>query len=53
MIAQHQNLNLQMKPQAVSGSDISLSKATSRNNYVSNYLAPDPSEILDPFQGID
>ena len=48
MVSQHHNFKLQMQPQAVSGSDLSLYKVTSHNIFVPSYLAPD----LDPFQGI-
>ena len=52
MIALHQNSKLQMQPKAVSGSDISLSKATPRNIFVSTDLAPDISAGIYPIQGI-
>ena len=41
MGAQYQNVKLQMQPQAVFGSGISLSKVTSQNIFVSSYLAPE------------
>ena len=52
IIALHQNFNPQMQPQEVSGSDISLSKATYRNIFVSTDLDPDISAVIDPAQGI-
>ena len=52
MIDLHKSFKLQMKPQAVSVSDISLSKATSRNIFVSTDMAPDISAGLDPVHGI-
>ena len=48
MVAQLQNLKLQMQPQAVPVSNISLYKVTSQKKLVSADLAPD----LDPVQGI-
>ena len=45
MVTQHQNFELQMQPQAVPGSDISIYKVTSQNILVSSDLATD----LDPF----
>ena len=48
MVTQHQNFELQMQPQAVPGSDLSIYKVTSQNILVSSDLATD----LDPFQGI-
>ena len=50
MVAQHQNSKLQMQPQAVSGSDLSLSNVTSRKIYISDDLATDISAGLDPVQ---
>ena len=47
MVAQRQNLKLQMKPQAVYSSDIYLSKVNSQNIFVSGDVAPD----IDPVQG--
>ena len=47
--AYNQIFDLQMQPQAVSGSDISLSKVTSQKIFVSSNLDPD----IDPIQGID
>ena len=52
MVALHQHFKLQMKPQVVYGSDISLPKVTSLNIFVSADMAPDVSAVLDPFQGI-
>ena len=49
MVAKIQNINLQMKLQVVTVSDLSLSKVTYQNIFVSYDLAPD----LDPFQGIN
>ena len=48
MVVQLQNFKLQIQPQAVPVSDISLSKVTYQNIFVSSDLAPD----IDPFQGI-
>ena len=45
MVAPLQNSKLQMQPQAVSVSDLSLSNSTYHNIFVSSDLAPD----LDPF----
>ena len=47
MVAQLQNFKIQMQPQAVPVSDLSLSKATPQKIFVSANLDPD----LDPFQG--
>ena len=47
MVAQLQNLNIQMQPQAVPVSDISLSKGYLEEDFVSDDLAPD----IDTFQG--
>ena len=52
IIALHQNFKLQMQPQVVSSSDLSLSKATSRNISFSDDLAPDLSAGIGTFQGI-
>ena len=41
MVAQNQNVKLQMQHQAVFGSGLSLSKVTSQNIFVSDYLDPD------------
>ena len=49
MFAPLQNFKLQMQSQAVPASDLSLSKVTYQNIFVSSDLAPD----LDPFQGIN
>ena len=40
MVAQHQNVNLRMQPQAISGSNLSLSKVTSKKIFVSSDLSP-------------
>ena len=48
MVAQLQNFKLQMQPQEVPVSYLSLFKVTSQNIFVSSDLAPD----IDPFQGI-
>ena len=48
MVAELQNLKLQMHPQTVAVSDISLYKVTSQKNFVSADLASD----IDPVQGI-
>ena len=48
MVAQHQHLKLQMKPHAVSASDISISKVTLQNILVSTDMYPD----IYPVQGI-
>ena len=48
----HQNSKLQMQPQEVYGSDLSLSKATSCNIVFSADLAPDLSACIDTVQGI-
>ena len=49
MVDQLQNFKLQMQPQAVPVSDLSLSKVTPQNIFVSDDLNPD----LDPVQAID
>ena len=48
MIAQIQNFNLQMQLQAVPVSNLSLSKVTPQNIFVSSDVDPD----LDPVQAI-
>ena len=52
MIALHQIFKLQMQSKAVSGSDISLSKSTSWNIFVSTDMVPDLSDGIDLVQGI-
>ena len=52
MIAQHQHFKLQMQPQEVSGYDLSLSKSTYQEIFVSTDLFPDISAGLDHVQGI-
>ena len=52
MVSQNQNFNLQMQPQAVSGSDISLSKLLPGRFFVLADLDPDISAGLDTVQGI-
>ena len=52
MIALNHNFKLQMQPQEVSGSDISLFKSTYRNIFVSTDLATDISDGLDTVHGI-
>ena len=52
MVNQLQNFKLQMQLQEVSGSNLSLSKDTSRKNFVSSDLAPYLSAGLDPGLGI-
>ena len=52
MVSQHQIFKLQMQPQAVSGSDISISNVNSRNIFVSADLAPDLSADIDHVQVI-
>ena len=49
MVAPLQNFKLQMQPQSVPVSDLSLSNVTYHNSFVSSDLALD----LDPFQGIN
>ena len=52
IITQHQTFELQMKPQTLFGSDLSLSKDDSLNIFVSTDTSPDFSSGLDPVQGI-
>ena len=49
MVTQFQNFKLQMQPQEVPVSDISLSKVTSQKIFVSADMDPD----LDPVQAIN
>ena len=52
MISQHQNFKLQMKPQEVTGSDLSLSKETSRTILFLADMDPDLSAGIDSGRGI-
>ena len=52
MISQHQNPKLRIQPQAVSGSDLSLYKATSWKIFVSGDLVPDITAGLNPVREI-